>query len=371
MKPMPSESFLDINTSRHGLIFMPDITGFTRFIHDTEIKHSQHIISELLELITHETEPYFVTSEIEGDAVLSYRFGNDLNLETLIILSEKIFVKFHQHLKFYDRDRICDCGACTYTKNLSLKFIIHFGNITVYKVGKHEKLLGNDIIIAHRLLKNQLSIGEYILFSENAVKNIPDSTRLFLQFEKVTSRFEGVGELGYYFKSLIPLLSDIPQPPERFHEIIPEFQATSAVLIQSDMRSVLDAIVEPEQRIKWVKNLKKVDLIQHKINRVKSQHECLIGQNQVEVTLEDLISKDDEIKLLERAEMKNPKMTVKTGYSLKKINHEQIEITQGILIEKGNNQMLNFLSPMVSYFMSKSNYNNLIRLKSFVEMKSV
>lgn len=368
---MPSESYLDINTTDFGLIFLPDITGFTRFIHDTEIKHSQHIISELLELIIQETEPYFVTSEIEGDAILSYRFGNDLDLEALTALSEKIFVKFHQHLKYYDRDRICDCGACTYTKNLSLKFIIHFGSITVYKVGGRQKLLGTDIIIAHRLLKNRITTGEYVLLSADAAKSIPDIKGLFSEMQKESSPFEGVGEVVYYYKSLIPLLSNIPQPPARVHSEIPAFRSTSAVTINSDMRSVLDAVVEPEQRVKWMKNLKKADLIQHKINRVKSQHECLIGQNKVEVTLEDLISSDDEVKLLERAEMKNPKMTLITGYSLKKNNKGQIEITQGILIERGENKVLNFASPVISYFMAKSNFNNLNRLKSYVETKSL
>ena len=32
-------------------IFIPDITGFTSFVNQTEIEHSQHIISELLEVI--------------------------------------------------------------------------------------------------------------------------------------------------------------------------------------------------------------------------------------------------------------------------------------------------------------------------------
>ena len=33
------------------LIFIPDISGFTEFVNQTAIEHSQHIISELLEII--------------------------------------------------------------------------------------------------------------------------------------------------------------------------------------------------------------------------------------------------------------------------------------------------------------------------------
>ncbi len=35
----------------NALIFTPDISGFTRFVNETEIQHSQHIIEKLLEVI--------------------------------------------------------------------------------------------------------------------------------------------------------------------------------------------------------------------------------------------------------------------------------------------------------------------------------
>ena len=36
---------------KNGLIFIPDISGFTRFVTETEIDHSRLIIQELLELL--------------------------------------------------------------------------------------------------------------------------------------------------------------------------------------------------------------------------------------------------------------------------------------------------------------------------------
>ena len=33
-----------------SLLYIPDISGFTEFVHQTEIEHSRHIVSELLEL---------------------------------------------------------------------------------------------------------------------------------------------------------------------------------------------------------------------------------------------------------------------------------------------------------------------------------
>lgn len=47
-----------------GMLFTPDISGFTYFINHTEIEHSQHIIAELLEVIIDHTGPDFDISEI-------------------------------------------------------------------------------------------------------------------------------------------------------------------------------------------------------------------------------------------------------------------------------------------------------------------
>ena len=53
-----------VTDSNKGVIFIPDISGFTQFIKKTEISHSQHIITELLELIIRETGKEFSLSEI-------------------------------------------------------------------------------------------------------------------------------------------------------------------------------------------------------------------------------------------------------------------------------------------------------------------
>ncbi len=50
-------------------LFIPDISGFSRFIDETEISHSQHIVTELLEALIDANELDLVVSEVEGDAV--------------------------------------------------------------------------------------------------------------------------------------------------------------------------------------------------------------------------------------------------------------------------------------------------------------
>ena len=53
-----------------GLLFIPDISGFTRFVNETEIDHSRLIIQELLEILINANQIGLEVSEIEGDAIL-------------------------------------------------------------------------------------------------------------------------------------------------------------------------------------------------------------------------------------------------------------------------------------------------------------
>ena len=53
--------------SDQAIILIPDISGFTDFTSATEIDHSAHIITELLELIIASNETGFTLAEIEGD----------------------------------------------------------------------------------------------------------------------------------------------------------------------------------------------------------------------------------------------------------------------------------------------------------------
>ena len=64
-----------------ALLFMPDISGFTQFVSETEISHSQHIVQELLEIIIDSNHLNLQISEIEGDAIFFYKPGDKPDLK--------------------------------------------------------------------------------------------------------------------------------------------------------------------------------------------------------------------------------------------------------------------------------------------------
>ena len=74
-----------------GLLFIPDISGYTKFINNTEIEHSRYIIQELLEVLVNSNNIDLKISEIEGDAILFYRFGEPPSVEEMYQQVEKMF----------------------------------------------------------------------------------------------------------------------------------------------------------------------------------------------------------------------------------------------------------------------------------------
>ena len=98
-------------SSRPTLLFIPDISGFTRFVTDTEITHSQHIIEELLEVLIDANNIGLEISEIEGDAILFYRYSDELTAAEILTQVRTMFVQFHAHLKKFESQRICNCGG--------------------------------------------------------------------------------------------------------------------------------------------------------------------------------------------------------------------------------------------------------------------
>src|ERR671916_129266 len=131
-----------------GLLFIPDISGFTRFINETEIEHSRYIIQELLEILINANKIGLEISEIEGDAILFYKFGDPPALKELYQQVEDMFYAFHRHLINYDRSKYCQCTACKRAIELTLKVVTHYGEFTGYNVKNFSKLIGKDVIVA-------------------------------------------------------------------------------------------------------------------------------------------------------------------------------------------------------------------------------
>ena len=88
-----------------SLLFLPDISGYTKFIQTTEVEHSQHLISELLEVLIAANTENMELAEIEGDALFFYKEGEVPSQERLLAQIETMFTAFYNHLEFLKKKR--------------------------------------------------------------------------------------------------------------------------------------------------------------------------------------------------------------------------------------------------------------------------
>jgi len=195
-----------------GLLFIPDISGFTRFINETEIDHSRLIIQELLELLINTNTTGLEISEIEGDAILFYKFGDAPKLEDVYKQVQDMFCAFHRQLNAYEYRRFCQCKACNAAINLTLKVVTHYGEFTGYNVKNFQKLLGKDVIVAHQLLKNDIDQHEYWLVTDNLLKEEPPQLAGWMEWNSSAKQTDN-GAIAFRYTQLSPLKSDVQPEP--------------------------------------------------------------------------------------------------------------------------------------------------------------
>lgn len=271
--------------SKSTLLFIPDISGFTDFVNKTEINHSRHIISELLELIINSDKTGMSVSEIEGDAVLFFK-DESPSISDLVDQCQQTFINFHNHLNRYDTERICRCGACETASQLSLKFIIHKGDVQKINIKDHQKLHGSDVILAHKFLKNSIPENEYILLSdkfESELNSIKIESRDWISLKKGNNKYEDLGEFNY---SYIPIKSLLTQVAETSSITFPELNPDK-IIIEYSIKAPIDIIYENftnfEKRVEWNEDIKEIIFRGKGLNQTGSLHTCLVGPYSLDI----------------------------------------------------------------------------------------
>ncbi|HET6542711.1 MAG TPA: DUF2652 domain-containing protein [Chryseolinea sp.] len=182
-------------TTQQGFLIIADITGFTPFVADTELEHSNEILHEMLKGILSYLTPTFTLAEVEGDAVFVYapieKFPRG---ETILEVIESFYTAFRDKKSSFHRVRTCGCKACQMAPSLDLKFIVHFGEYIMNNVSGKKKPLGASVNVAHRLLKNSISEitgwKAYMLLTKDCANAIGvDSNK----FHQQTERYDHIG----------------------------------------------------------------------------------------------------------------------------------------------------------------------------------
>ena len=181
--------------TQHGYLVIADISGFTSYLAKVELEHAHEILTDLLETIVREFKTLLTISKLEGDAVFAYvPQANTPGGERLLELIENTYIAFRRQREASRQNTTCTCNACRTIPTLDLKFFVHHGDYIVQEVSGIHELVGSDVNLIHRLMKNHVTENTgwnaYILCTQRAFQNMS------VQVEGAHEQTESYDHLG-------------------------------------------------------------------------------------------------------------------------------------------------------------------------------
>ena len=138
-------------------LVIADITGYTSYLAGVELDHAQDILADLMDTVVSSLRPTFRLAKLEGDAAFTYALTPTVDASSLMDTVERTYFVFRRRLRDIGRASVCDCNACMLMPSLDLKVLAHHGSVIRQRIAGREELVGSDIILAHRLLKNAVT----------------------------------------------------------------------------------------------------------------------------------------------------------------------------------------------------------------------
>jgi hypothetical protein len=196
------DSFEDV---KPAFLYIPDISGYTQFINSTNIKYSRKLIHELLEMIVDSNILNLKIGVFKCLAILFYKLGTPPCISKLESQTKRTFITFQESL---ERMRT-KYDLLRKAPELSLKIIVHYGIVGTIEIKNLVKLLGSDMVLAHRILKNNIKEKEYLLMTSQYIDSQSPAmlAKSFTWSEMKSGKktYDYLGTVNYKHISLSPL----------------------------------------------------------------------------------------------------------------------------------------------------------------------
>lgn len=191
----------------NALLLIADIGGYTRFMkeHRFGLAHAQNTVAQLLEAVI-DAAGSFKLAKLEGDAAFFYAKGSNYAAFSRQVADiRRDFLARRQQLMI---DRMCSCDGCMQVGALTLKFVAHAGEIAFQRVKHLTELAGVDVILVHRMLKNDVPVREYVLMTDTVFQRLDPELHRFAH--ALEHDFEGVGNTVTHYIDLNEIAAELP-----------------------------------------------------------------------------------------------------------------------------------------------------------------
>jgi hypothetical protein len=190
-------------------MLIADIGGYTDYMstHRMSLAHAEVNTRRLLATMI-DAAPGLELVEVEGDAAFLYRevgsSGRDELVEEVTRAAAAMHRAFHVERE-YVATNLCPCKGCKEAANLTLKFVAHVGDVATQAIRDRLKLVGIDVILVHRLLKNTVPLREYVLMTEDLFGDGSPGVGVAAPAGSVEPDIEGFGPVRAFYVDVTSL----------------------------------------------------------------------------------------------------------------------------------------------------------------------
>jgi uncharacterized protein YndB with AHSA1/START domain len=242
--------------ARKAFFVIADISGYTRFLAETEIAHAKGVLEELFGAVVGAIRSPLAISGLQGDAVFAYAVDDAVVARQFILdFAEKLYGVFADTRERMRINTTCTCNACARIGGLDLKVVVHHGEFVTQETAGRSELAGRDVIAAFRLLKNSVAektgLSAYALITDAAVARM-DMAAYFGAAQHFAEEYEHIGRVGFVVHALEPAWRRARDARRVFVDsadlLVPEILAPLPLSPEATFR----LLVDPHFRAKWV-----------------------------------------------------------------------------------------------------------------------
>jgi uncharacterized protein YndB with AHSA1/START domain len=247
---------------QRGCLLLADITGYTKYLAGVELEHSHDILADLIGAMVTQLQGRFKLAKLEGDAVFCYaQEEDDVDGAAAITTVEATYFAFQERLRNIKYATTCACDACRLIPDLTLKVLLHAGQFVLHEVVGNRELIGPDVVLAHRLLKNTVTertgLRGYALLTESCVERFGLDPRA-LGMREHREAYEDVGDVNGWIHDLEARWREAQKrtvaylgPGEAQIDVEVDLPAAPAI--------VWDWLTSPAKRVQWQPDTERVD----------------------------------------------------------------------------------------------------------------
>jgi uncharacterized protein YndB with AHSA1/START domain len=242
-------------------LLIADITGYTDYLAGVELDHAQDILADLVDTVVGSLRPTFRLAKLEGDAAFAYQPAETLDSSLVQDTVESTYFAFRRRLRDIRQASQCECNACILIPGLDLKFVVHHGLVVRQQMAGMEELVGRDVILVHRLLKNGVEAATgfraYALYTSQVIDAMaadPNAQGLVEHREQV----DVIGEVRAWVRDLAAAWQE---EQARTPVVVPADDAHAVITYYSPAPPPLtwEYVTSPIRRTQWGAGIERID----------------------------------------------------------------------------------------------------------------